>query len=192
MVDFVDSEESGMPTQGERSIWTLYKWCAVIIPLGIMLSHWYIFYMFSLNTHEVLTYPKDNAMCIAWLYTLVYLVIPLMFLPATYLFRRCDLFRIPFVYFIFINVERWYYGSWFCTNEMVDSHYILIYCTICIYAIELLGLWWRHKSEFPKIVKYLFISFLLNIRDLFKSKDSRKDKYDEIMKIMESKKHDAA
>lgn len=192
MVDFVDSEESSMSTQGERSIWTLYKWCAVIVPLGIMLSHWYIFYVFSQNTHEVLDYPEANSICIAWIYSLIYLVIPAIFLPATYLFRRCNLFRVPFVYFIFINVERWYYGSYFCTNEMVDSHYILIYCTLCIYAMEILGLWWKHKADIPKIIKNLFFSFILGITDLFKGSKARKEKYDEIVKAMKRKKYDAA
>lgn len=185
MVDFVDSEESGMPTQGERSIWKLYQWCAVIIPLGIMLSHWYIFYVFSLNTHEVLDYPEANTICIAWIYTLIYLVIPLMFLPATYLYRRCNLFRVPFVYFICINVERLYYGSWFCTNEMVDSHYILIYCTLCIYAMEILGALCRHRQEFT------LHNIVGKVRNLL-FKKHRDDQYEDVVKIMEGRKHDAA
>ena len=185
MVEFVDSEESSMPTYDERIIWKLYKWGAMVIPLVIMLSHWYIFYVFSQNTHEVLDYPEANTVCIAWIYACLYLGMPLIFLPATYLYRRCDLFRIPFVYFIFINVERWYYDSYFCTNEMVDSHYLLIYCTLCIYAMELLGLWWRHRHELT----------LYNIVGKIKRSFPRKDgdgEYEEIVRIMEEREHGAS
>lgn len=131
---------SGMPTQVERNIWKFYEWAVVFAPIALMLSHWWIFYGFSQNEHEVLRYPAVNEPCIAWLYSIVYLYVPLMILPASYFFKWCNLFRIPFVYFLFINVERWYYGAWFCTNEMIDTHYILIYCIIMIYVFELLGI----------------------------------------------------
>lgn len=193
MVEFVDEEEDryAMPTQGERIIWKLYKWGAIVVPLVLMLTHWYVFYLFSQNTHEVLDYPEVNEFCIAWLYTLVYLVLPSAFLPATFLFRWCNLFRVPFVYFIFINVERWYYGSWFCTNEMVDSHYILIYCTICIYVAELLGVWWRYRKELPDILKAFFITSITKARGIFHGKATNVS-YDEVMRIMEERTHDKA
>lgn len=126
-----------MPTQGERNIWKFYEWAVILCPIAIMLTHWAIFYWFSQNSHEVMRYPAVNEPCIAWLYSIVYLYVPLMILPASYFFKWCSLFRIPFVYFLFINVERWYYGSWFCTNEMIDTHYILIYCIIVVYIFEL-------------------------------------------------------
>lgn len=140
-------KSSGMPTLGERSIWKGYELGAMIVPLLLMLSHWAIFYVFSQNTHEVLEYPEANEICIAWIFVLLFLVLPLMCLPATYLYRRCNIFRIPFVYFIFINVERAYYGSYFCTNEMVDTHYILIYCIIMLYIFEIAELAFRHLRD---------------------------------------------
>lgn len=130
----------GFPTANERAIWSFYEWAVVIAPILVMLSHWYIFYIFSQNPHELFHYSPSNEICIAWIYTILYLYVPLMILPASYFFRWCNLFRVPFIYFIFINVERWYYSSWFCTNEMIDTHYILIYCIICIYIIEILGM----------------------------------------------------
>ena len=138
----VDESERGrhFPSLFDRSIWKFYEWGVVLAPVIIMLSHWYIFYVFSKNTQEVMKYSESNEICIAWIYSIVYLYVPLMILPASYFFKWCSLFRIPFAYFLFINVERVYYGSWFCTNEMIDTHYILIYCILMMYAFELVEL----------------------------------------------------
>lgn len=149
-----DSKGSGMPTQVERYIWKFYEWAAILAPIALMLTHWWIFYGFSLNAHEVLEYPEANEPCIAWLYSIVFLYVPLMLLPANYFFRWCNLFRIPFVYFLFINVERWYYGSWFCTNEMIDTHYILIYCIMTVYVFELTELALRNCKGIIAFFKY--------------------------------------
>lgn len=155
MKDFEDNgrRKSGMPTQGERNIWKFYEWAVVLAPIVIMLSHWCIFYSFSQNTQEVLSYPEANEICIAWIYSMLYLYVPLMILPASYFFKWCNLFRIPFVYFLFINVERWYYGSWFCTNEMIDTHWILIYCIIMVYAFELTELGLRNYRRIAAFLK---------------------------------------
>lgn len=138
----VDESEQGQhfPSLFDMRIWKFYEWGVVLAPVIIMLSHWYIFYVFSKNTQEVMKYPESNEICIAWIYSIVYLYVPLMILPASYFFKWCSLFRIPFAYFLFINVERVYYGSWFCTNEMIDTHYILIYCILMMYAFELVEL----------------------------------------------------
>ena len=138
----VDESERGrhFPSLFDMSIWKFYEWGVVLAPVIIMLSHWYIFYVFSKNTQEVMKYSESNEICIAWIYSIVYLYVPLMILPASYFFKWCSLFRIPFAYFLFINVERVYYGSWFCTNEMIDTHYILIYCILMMYAFALVEL----------------------------------------------------
>lgn len=181
-----DSKGSCMPTEGERAIWTFYKWGVILTPFLIMLSHWGIFYAFSLNNKEVMNYPEENEFCIAWMYSLLYLYIPLMILPASYFFRWCNLFRIPFVYFIFINVERWYYGSWFCTNEMVDTHYILIYCIICVYVMEILEIILRHRKNIAHYIRlrYCFIRFKMSrAYRIRKAKDD--EMCDKIIKLME-------
>lgn len=194
IIEFVDNDEEqrkvSMPTLSERTIWKGYQWGAVILPIVIMLSHWYIFYVFSKNTQEVLKYPEANEICIAWIYSLLYLIIPLMLMPATYLFRWCNLFRVPFVYFIFINVERWYYGDWFCTNEMVDTHYVLIYCIMCIYLLELLGVGWRYRYVLPKKIKTWFSTITRKNRKVFKKTTEKDERYKEILSIIESKDHD--
>lgn len=79
-----------------------------------------------------------------------------MLVPATYFFKWCNLFRIPYFYFLFINAERFYYGSWFCTNEMVDTHYILIYCVCIIYVYELIILALKYRNEIVSFVKDCF------------------------------------
>lgn len=142
-----ESENGGMPTLCERSIWTFYEWAAIIAPIFLMVTHWGIFYVFSQNSHELMHYSDANEICIAWMYSIMFLFAPLMLMPANYFFKWCSLFRIPFFYFIFINVERWYYGSWFCTNEMVNTHYILIYCIVALYAFNLSELYLRHRNK---------------------------------------------
>lgn len=141
----------------DRGIWSFYEWAVIFAPIAIMLSHWYIFYVFSNNPHELMRYSEANEICIAWIYSILYLYVPLMLLPASYLFRWCNLFRIPFVYFIFINVERWYYGSWFCTNEMIDTHYILIYCIIMIYLFEIFELFLKNLPDLIAFVGKLVV-----------------------------------
>ena len=143
----------GFPSLFDRSVWKFYEWGVILAPVIIMVSHWYIFYVFSKNTQEVMKYPESNEICIAWIYSILYLYVPLMILPASYFFKWCSLFRIPFAYFLFINVERWYYGSWFCTNEMIDTHYILIYCIIMMYAFEFVELLVKHLEGIKRHIR---------------------------------------
>ena len=164
-------KDSSMPTFNEWIIWRFYEWAVIIAPIVLMLSHWYVFYVFSQNNQELLQYSSSNEVCIAWIYTILYLYVPLMLLPASYFFRWCNIFRVPFIYFIFINVERIYYGSWFCTNAMVDTHYILIYCILCVYIMELLGILLNDRRQ-----GYMYIKNILRkIRNKIDNGLSRKD-----------------
>lgn len=151
----------------DRGIWSFYEWAVIFAPIAIMLSHWYIFYVFSNNPHELMKYSEANEICIAWIYSVLYLYVPLMLLPASYLFRWCNLFRIPFIYFIFINVERSYYGSWFCTNEMIDTHYILIYCIIMVYLFEIFEIILKNLSDLLTVANKLKVGVFSWIREKF-------------------------
>lgn len=151
----------------DRGIWSFYEWAVIFAPIAIMLSHWYIFYVFSNNPHELMKYSEANEICIAWIYSVLYLYVPLMLLPASYLFRWCNLFRIPFIYFIFINVERSYYGSWFCTNEMIDTHYILIYCIIMVYLFEIFEIILKNLSDLLVVANRLKVCVFSWIRKKF-------------------------
>lgn len=157
-VDDEDNQQSSQVTLCDRGIWCFYKWGVIVAPLALMFSHWYIFYVFSQNPHELMKYSEANEICIAWIYSILYLYVPLMLLPASYFFKKCDLFRIPFVYFIFINMERLQYGSWFCTNEMIETHFVLIKCIIGIYGFEMLGMFLKNLSNIYRIGKN-FIDF---------------------------------
>lgn len=164
-------------------IWKYYQWAILIFPMLLMVSHWCIFYVFSQNTQELLQYSDQNVICIAWIYVFLFLVLPLITLPASFLYGGGNFFRVPFIYFIFINVERVYYGAWFCTNEMIDTHYILIYCIVCIYIIDVTEVCIKHRSG----LKDIFIH-LIKASILFKCKEKKGDLYNEIMLKMEGRK----
>lgn len=188
--DDVIIEFSDMPTSSEHSIWKLYEWMAMVVPLFLMISHWGIFYVFSLNNQELMNYSGANEICIAWMFFVLFFLFPLGLLPATFLYRRCRIFRIPFVYFLFIIVERWYYGSWFCTNEMIDAHYILIYCIIGIYLVELIGLGLRHRKEIGKLPRLIFLFIVEKVRKMLYHRDNQ-GKYNKVISMMEERKHES-
>lgn len=188
MVEFVDDEKEGeVLAFSERTKGILFKWGAILLSIVIMLSHWYIFYVFSHNTQEVLSYPETNEICIAWIYTLIYLVIPIALVLVTFTYKWINLFKIPFVYFVFVNIERWYYGSWFCTNEMVDTHYILIYCILCLYIMEIIGIMWKNR-KYVLIIPKKLLMFISNKKRGHKINEVTK--YNDILDKIEGGKHD--
>lgn len=177
--------DSSMPTVCERRIWKFYEWAVVLAPLTIMLSHWYIFYVFSNNTEELLHYSEANEICIAWIYSMLYLYIPLMLLPASYFFRWCNLFRIPFFYLLCINIERIYYGSWFCTNEMIDTHYCLIFFTLFAYVIDIWYLVVKYKKNLPKYLSQASLYIAKKVKLLWAHNKDKEAKYYKVIHILE-------
>lgn len=186
----IQKKNSSMPTVNERRIWKFYEWAVVLAPLLLMLSHWYIFYGFSQNTYELMHYSEENEPCIAWIYFVLYLYIPIMLLPATYFFRWCNLFRIPFIYLLCINVERWYYGDWFCTNEMVGTHYFLIYCTIAAYIVNVVTLIVKYKKDLPSYLSQASFYMARKCKSVFGKGNIRDARYDKIVNILEDSSHD--
>lgn len=69
-------------------IWKYYQWAILIFPMLLMVSHWCIFYVFSQNTQELLQYSDQNVICIAWIYVFLFLVLPLITLPASFLYCK--------------------------------------------------------------------------------------------------------
>lgn len=183
-----ETKDSGDTVVRENTIWRFYQCAAVIFPILLMLSHWCIFYVFSQNTQELMKYSEQNEICIVWIYVFLFLVLPLITLPASFLYGWCNFLRIPFVYFIFINVERWYYGSWFCTNEMVDTHYILIYCILCMYAMDTVEICVKHRKNIGKILKSMLIYLLKILRKPFEGNEKTNELYNEVMMEMERRK----
>lgn len=166
-VDDDGNQQSSQPTLCDRTIWNFYKGGVVIAPLLLMLSHWYIFDVFSRNSYELMRYSEENEICIAWIYSILYLYVPLMLLPASFFFKRCFLFQIPFIYFMFINMERWQYGSWFCTNEMIETHKVLIKCIVGLYAFDIFRLLLRNMSDIISFVKLIVAFVYAWLRDKF-------------------------
>lgn len=178
------TSDRNMPTVMERRIWKFYEWAVVLAPLALMLSHWYIFYWFSQNTHELMKYSEVNEPCIAWIYFVLYLYVPLMLLPASYFFRWCGIFRIPFVYILCINVERWYYGDWFCTNEMIDTHWFLIYCTIGAYVVNIMYLIGKYGKNLPKYLGQASYYIATKVKQLWAHDKDKEAKYHKVMDIL--------
>ena len=81
-----ETKDSGDTVVRENSIWRFYQYAAVIFPILLMLSHWCIFYVFSQNTQELMKYSEQNEICIVWIYVFLFLVLPLMTLPASFLY----------------------------------------------------------------------------------------------------------
>lgn len=116
-----------------KRIFWFYEWGLKFIPIFLMLCHWYGVFDFHSNPREILICIKENESCIAFLYGMTY-VFPLLFMiPASYFYKLCWVFRIPFLYVIGVNMIRIYYGSFIITNEMKDIDYILILFIIAIY-----------------------------------------------------------
>lgn len=178
-------KDSSMPTATEKRIWKFYEWAVVLAPLALMLSHWYIFYGFSQNTHELMKYSEVNEPCIAWIYFVLYLYVPLMLLPASYFFRWCGIFRIPFAYILCINIERWYYGDWFCTNEMVGTHWFLIYCTIGAYVVNIIYLIGKYGKDLPKYLGQASYYIAKRVKCLWAHDKDKEAKYYKVMNILE-------
>ena len=70
---------------------------------------------------------------------------------------------------------------------MVDTHYILIYCIICIYIMELIGLTIRHWKDVTGFLKSVIPTVVKKIRT--KQNVTDDSKYNEILNIMEEKVH---
>lgn len=181
-------KDSSRNVVNENGVWKFYRWAAAIFPLLLMLSHWCVFYVFSQNTQELMKYSRQNEICIAWIYVFLFLILPLMTLPASFLYDWCNFFRIPFVYFIFINVERLYYNSWFCTNKMVNTHYILIYCIICIYVMNVIGACVRHRNDLGVYIKKALTCVTRVFGKPFRKREKDNELYNELMVKMEGKK----
>lgn len=116
-----------------RSIFFFYEQGLKYVPVVLMLCHWCGTFSFHNNPREIIIDIKENETCIIFLYAMAY-IFPLVFmLPASYFFRHCWIWRIPFIYIMGINAIRLYYGSFLVTNEMEDADFIIIILTIILY-----------------------------------------------------------
>lgn len=70
---------------------------------------------------------------------------------------------------------------------MVDTHYFLIYCIICMYGIEILGMIFKHKKSFPKYYDTFVLYIVRKVRKVFYGDLQNKKRYNKIMNIMEER-----
>ena len=119
--------------QLNKYIYNYYRYIIKYCPIVIMLLHWYGTYDFHTNPTEIIIRIEENEPCIAFLYSMTYIVPVVFMLPASYFYKYCWMFRIPFFYFVGISVSRLYFRSWLITNEMKDVDYLLILFTLSLY-----------------------------------------------------------
>lgn len=116
-----------------RRIFKFYEQLSKWAPILLMLGHWYGVYDYSHYPRPTIVDTDDNGNCIIWLYFLSYIYMPMAMIPVSYFFRWCWIFRIPFYYFIGINVIRLVYQHWLVTPEQLTAHYVLIGLTTITY-----------------------------------------------------------
>lgn len=118
----------------DRSIFWFYEWGLKWVPVALMVAHWYGVVDFHGNPREIFVDASENEACIAYLYVMAY-VFPLLFMmPASFFYRLCWVWRVPFVYLIGVNVTRLCYGSLLIRNEMAMTDYTLIMLAAALYA----------------------------------------------------------
>lgn len=131
-----------------RSIFFFYEQGLKYAPITLMLCHWLGTINFHGNPREIMVDIQENEPCIIFLYFMTY-IFPLLFMiPASYFFRHCWIWRIPFTYIIGVNAIRLYYQSFLITNEMEDADYILIILTICLYIYGIVQVLCRSIFKF--------------------------------------------
>lgn len=68
---------------------------------------------------------------------------------------------------------------------MIDTHYILIYCIICMYGFELIGLALKYQRAINRGIKLFMIHLLRRTKRLFASSPSNDKMCDDIIDIIE-------
>lgn len=118
----------------DRRIFGLYQFGIKWVPVFLMLGHWYGVWDYGYQPRPTILDTEQNGNCIIWLYCLAYVYMPIAMLPASYFFKYCWLFRVPFIYFFGVNAIRLYYQHWLITPEQLEGHHIIIILTIILYA----------------------------------------------------------
>lgn len=90
----------GRKTLLNKKIFEFYRWGIRIVPIILMLSHWFV----VSSTNELLIFPSSCTLYSISLYVMAY-IFPLVFmLPASYFFKFGWVWRIPFWYLVGINI----------------------------------------------------------------------------------------
>jgi len=123
-----------------RKIYHFYEQLSKWAPIVLMLGHWYGVWDYSRYPRPTILDTEDNGNCIIWLYFMAYIYMPFAMIPVSKFFHWCWIFRIPFYYFIGVNVIRFCYQHWLMTPEQLTAHYVLIVLTIITYAYGIVSI----------------------------------------------------
>lgn len=127
-------------TNLSKRILRFYQRGLKIAPLALMLCHWYGVFDYHTNPREVVVACKENQYCIMYLYAMAYVFPVLFMLPASYFFKLCWIWRIPFTYFIGVNVSRLYFGALLVDQSMTHVDYFLVSLTASLYVYAFIQL----------------------------------------------------
>lgn len=81
-------------TLAEKLFW-FYRIGIRAIPILLMVLHWFGVYWFHHNTASMGLDLNENAVLVASVYVLAYVVLPAVLLPASFLFKFGWVWRIP-------------------------------------------------------------------------------------------------
>lgn len=116
-----------------KRIFLFYRWGLRIVPILLMLAHWtYV----GISSHLPEAHISvGTGFHLIPLYVMAY-VFPIMFmLPASYFFKFCFIWRVPFLYLGGVNALHIYNATLVCTPQMAGQCKILVCATLAIYAI---------------------------------------------------------
>lgn len=91
----------------DRGIFKLYEIGVKWMPIPLMLGHWYGVWDYSRYSRPIILDTDMNGNCVIWLYILAYVYMPLAMLPASYFYKYCWMFRIPFLYFSVLMLSEY-------------------------------------------------------------------------------------
>ena len=99
-----------------------------------MVLHWFGVYWFHHNTASMGLVMNENAVLVASVYALAYVVLPAVLLPASFLFKFGWVWRIPFLYLAGVILIRLGHGT-LCISEATKiADYTLIILTMLLYG----------------------------------------------------------
>lgn len=122
-----------------RRILKFFRWFCKYVPITIMCFHAYGMWDFSQHPREMFIPYAENMPCYLYIYFMVY-ILPMVLILASRFFFLCWRYRIPFFYFFGINAAHIVEGSWYTTNDMIDSCFTVMTVTAIFYLYSFVDL----------------------------------------------------
>ena len=120
-------------TLAEKLFW-FYRIGIRAIPIFLMVSHWFGVHWFHHNAASIGLVLNENAVLVASVYVLAYVVLPAVLLPASFLFKFGWVWRIPFLHLAGVILIRLGHGT-LCISEATKiADYTLIILTMLLYG----------------------------------------------------------